>query len=121
MESNRKPGGLKKFRVTDHEECGLIIRRLEDEGDFIYVVQIPNRAEHPHDYAIWLEDVQNVEAVLSDSEEIMGFMHTHLPQHECEPSDRDFEGAAQFPEMENLIYQPSTLKWVWYGPEVSVS
>ena len=119
MESNRKPGGLEKFQVTTHEECGLIVRRIEEPLDFIYILKIPNRAHHPSDYAIFAEDVERVREVLSDGESIIGFMHTHLAHHECEPSDRDFEGAALFPEMENLIYQPSTGKWVWYGPEVT--
>lgn len=120
MESNRKPGGLAKFRVTNREECGLIIRRREEPQDFLYVVKIPNHAEYREDYAIWLEDVEAVRGVLSDDEEIIGFMHTHLPHHDHEPSDRDFEGAALYPEMEYLIYQPSTCKYVWYGPEVLV-
>ena len=119
MESSRKPGGLEKFQVTDREECGLVICRTDELADFLYVLKIPNRAIRPEDYAIFAEDVERVRSVLSDDESIIGFMHTHLAHHDCEPSDRDFEGAALFPEMENLIYQPSTGKWVWYGPEVT--
>lgn len=116
----RKPGGLDKFLVSDREECGLIIRRMDEDGVMFYVVKIPNHAEQDGDYEIHLHDVERVESVLTDDESVYGFMHTHLAHHDCEPSDHDFEGAALFPEMENLIYQPSTKKFVWYGPEVSV-
>lgn len=120
MESTRKPGGLEKFQVTDREECGVIIER-HDEGEpkLCYVVKVPNRSENPSDYVIMSSDVGNVQNVLSESERIVGFMHTHLEHHKCEPSDTDIDGAALFPEMENLIYQPSTKKFCWYGPEVT--
>lgn len=121
MESLRKPGGLEKFQVTDREECGVIVRREEpDDIPITYVLKVPNRASEPNDYEIWLHDVQRVEAVLSEHERVIGFMHTHLKNHKCEPSDRDFEGAALFPNMENLIYHPATKKFVWYGPEVLI-
>jgi hypothetical protein len=66
-----------------------------------------------------MADVQQVEGVLAENERVVGFMHTHLSHHDCEPTDTDFAGAALFPEMENLIYQPSTKQFVWYGPEVT--
>jgi proteasome lid subunit RPN8/RPN11 len=120
MESSRKPGGLHKFQVTDREECGLIIQRIDDDGVMFYVVKVPNHSTEACDYEIHKRDVDRVKEVLSQDESIYGFMHTHLPEHDCDPSDRDFEGAARNPEMENLIYQPSTKKFCWYGPEVIV-
>lgn len=116
----RKPGGLDKFQVTDREECGVIIERHDPgEPSLLYIVKVPNHADHPCDYEIHAFDVGRVRRVLSESEHIYGFMHTHLPEHDCEPSDVDFEGAARNPDMEHLIYQPSTKQWVWYGPEVT--
>jgi proteasome lid subunit RPN8/RPN11 len=116
----RKPGGLSKFLVTDREECGLIIQRDEPGMPRLrYVVRIPNHAENDEDYLILLSDMQNVEAALAEFESIVGFMHTHLPEHDCEPTDTDFAGAAMFPGMEYLIYQPSTERFCWYGPEVT--
>lgn len=119
MESTIKIGGLEKFQVTDREECGLIIERDEDGVIFRYVVRVPNHATEPGDYLILLHDLSAVERVLSENEQVIGFMHTHLAHHKCEPSDTDFEGAALFPEMEYLIYQPSTGDTCWYGPEVT--
>jgi proteasome lid subunit RPN8/RPN11 len=118
MENNRKPGGLAKFQVTDREECGLVVKREAEDETMFYVVRIPNHAAAADRYEIWQEDVDRVKAVLSEDESVYGFMHTHLPNHDCEPSDHDFEGAGLFPEMENLIYQPYTGHFVWYGPEV---
>lgn len=121
MESTRKPGGLEKFQVTDREECGVIIRREEPgETPILYVLKVPNHAENSGDYEIWLHDVKRVEAVLAEFEKVVGFMHTHLRDHKCEPSDTDFEGAALFPNMENMIYHPASRKFVWYGPEVAI-
>lgn len=115
MESTlrRRPGGLAKFRLTAQEECGVVVTNHEDR--MTYILRVPNRATNPDDYVIFSADVAAVEAVLSEGEEITGFMHTHLPQHRCEPSKSDFEGAALFPEMVNLIYQPSTEDICWYN------
>jgi len=118
MESTRKPGGLEKFQVTSREECGLIIR---NEDDMIYVVKIPNRAKSPDDYQIRIGDVQKVQEVLSDGEEVVGFLHTHLEHHDLEPSDTDFAGAEINPDMENLVYKPSTGEFVWYGAITEVT
>jgi proteasome lid subunit RPN8/RPN11 len=114
MESTtrRKPGGLVKFRLTNREECGVLVTTQEG---LCYILKVPNRAENDRDYAIFLSDVEAVEAVLSEGEEVTGFMHTHLHMHECEPTPEDLRGAALFPKMVNLIYQPSTLKWCWYN------
>lgn len=105
------PQGLEKFQSTDREECGVIIKA----SDRTYVVKVPNIAENPNDYAILLDDLQKVQAVLSDDESVVGFFHTHLPHHECEPTDADFDGAQAFPEFMNLVYKPSTKELSWYG------
>lgn len=105
------PKGLEKFLSTNCEECGVII-----EGtDRTYVVRIPNVSDDPETYAILLDDVNKVQAVLSDDELIVGFFHTHLPHHECVPSDADLDGAELFPGLNNLIYKPNTGEVCWYG------
>lgn len=118
MESTRKPGGLEKFQVTDREECGLIIG---NDDDMLYIVKVPNRAKAQDDYEIWVEDVHKVEDVLSPGERIVGFFHTHLEHHECEPTDSDFEGAELNPDMEHLIYKPATKEFCWYGSPAEVA
>lgn len=79
------------------------------------VVKIENVAVSDSDYAILMKDFQEVQDGLEPGETITGFFHTHLPQHSCEPSDRDFDGAVLFPEFTNLIYKPDTKEHVWYG------
>lgn len=115
MSNNKrvKPGGLRKFLVTDREECGLIIE-IEDDS-LLYVVKVPNRATHPNDYVITKDDFNQVESVLGDGEKIVGFVHTHLAEHDCAPSDTDFDGAEKNPGMLHLIYHPSTKEHCWYG------
>lgn len=105
------PEGLSKFRATDREECGLIIQA----ADRSYVVRIPNRATGDSDYVITMQDVNKVAEVLADDEMIVGFFHTHLPHHKCEPSDADLDGAELFPGINNLIYKPDTGETRWYG------
>ena len=112
--ATRNPSGLGKFQVTDREECGLIIHT---GNDALYVVRVPNRAENPDDYQIIKSDFDKVQNVLSPDESIVGIMHTHLAEHDCEPSDTDFEGAELHPEWMHLIYQPSTGKSQWYGAD----
>jgi proteasome lid subunit RPN8/RPN11 len=112
MENQRRPSGLEKFRSTTREECGLIVQN--DEGH-LYILKIENHATDPNDYVIHMSDVQRIEKLLSDDEKIIGFFHTHLPHHDCEPTDSDFEGAEIFPDMQNLIYKPSTKEVCWYG------
>lgn len=113
MESNRKPGGLEKFQVTDHEECGLIIR---NNDGMLYVVKVPNRSKTPKtDYAIHSDDVQKVKEVLSPDESVIGFLHTHVEGDSVEPSDNDFDGADFQPNMEHLIYHPASKTFCWYG------
>jgi proteasome lid subunit RPN8/RPN11 len=107
------PQGLEKFQVTDREECGVIIKGTEP--DQTYIVRIPNVSENPDDYAILLDDVHKVQAMLTEHEELVGFFHTHLPHHECEPSDADLDGAELFPGFNNLIYKPDTGEVCWYG------
>lgn len=107
----RRPGGLEKFRATDREECGVVV---ENDG-LLYVLRVPNRAEHNEDYVILKSDVDKVKAVLAPDEKIIGFFHTHLPHHPCDPSDRDFDGAQLNPEMQNVIYKPDTDEICWYG------
>lgn len=105
------PQGLSKFRATDREECGVII----EASDRTYIVKVPNHATRDDDYAIVLSDVQNVQAVLAEDEQVIGFFHTHLPQHSVEPSDADLDGAEVFPGVNNLIYKPDTGETSWYG------
>jgi proteasome lid subunit RPN8/RPN11 len=111
------PKGLRKFRATDREECGLII-----EGkDRTYVVKVPNRSERDDSYVIIRSDISRVEAVLSDDERIVGYFHTHLPNHPCEPSNADLESAEKFPGINHLIYKPTTKETQWYGVVAEVA
>jgi proteasome lid subunit RPN8/RPN11 len=107
------PKGLEKFQATDREECGVIIN-----GPFgMYVQKLPNMSENDDGYAILKDDVNKILAVLSDGEGIVGFIHTHLPQHDCSPSDDDLDGAKLNPNGMNLIYKPDTGETCWYGVE----
>jgi proteasome lid subunit RPN8/RPN11 len=113
METTRRPGGLNKFRVTDHEECGLVI---ENEDGMRYVVKVPNRATNPREnYSILESDCDNVSNVLSPGEKIVGFLHTHLDHHPCEPSDGDLDGAELSPGMQHYVFKPSTRELCVYG------
>jgi hypothetical protein len=112
MESTRRPGGLEKFQVTDHEECGLIV--TNDEG-MLYVVKTENHASDRHTYEIWITDLQKVEEVLSPDERIVGFLHTHLSDDTCEPSDVDLDDAAASPNYEHMVYHPASGEFCWYG------
>ena len=105
------PQGLEKFQATDREECGVIIQA----SDRTYIVKVPNVSESPDDYAILLDDVHKVQEVLSPDEMVVGFFHTHLPHHACDPSDADLDGAELFPGLNNLIYKPDTGEVCWYG------
>lgn len=108
---DRLPRGLEVFRATHREECGLIVKTASGSR----VVQVENVAVNDNDYAILMQDVEEIQKCLEPGETITGFFHTHLPHHSCEPSDRDFDGAALFPEFTNLIYKPDTGEYVWYG------
>ncbi len=111
----RRPGGLHKFLPTDREECGVLVEN--DEG-LLYILKVPNRAKRDQDYAIYKSDVESVKNVLSADEKIIGYFHTHLAHHECEPTDADLEGASLSPGYNNLIYKPDTKEICWYGEEV---
>lgn len=110
-----RPGGLHKFLPTNREECGVLIT---NEDGMTYILRVPNRAERDEDYAIYQSDVDRIKEVLSAGEKITGFFHTHLEQHECEPTDMDLNGAELMPEGNHLIYKPSTGEICWYGAEV---
>ena len=105
------PQGLEKFQPSNREECGIIIKA----SDRTYVVKVPNHAKGNSDYAITLKDMQSIQNVLSDDEQIVGFFHTHLAHHDCEPTDADFDGSEAFPEFTNMIYKPDTGETSWYG------
>ena len=105
------PQGLTKFRATDREECGVIVRDKERT----YVLKVPNHAERDEDYVILLDDVNRIKEFLDDGEEVVGFVHTHLSGHKLEPSDQDLSGSEIFPSMLHLIYKPATEETLWYG------
>lgn len=112
MESTRRPGGLVKFRSTEREECGVIVK---NEENLIYILKVPNHAFNDDDYEIHQGDVDRVIEVLSPGETIIGFFHTHLPHHKCEPTDEDFTGAEFRPGYDHLIYKPDTKEICWYS------
>lgn len=116
MKSLRRPGGLKKFCATDREQCGVIVQN--DRA--VYVLEVPNRAEKDDEYVIMEADVNIIMETLTEDEKVVGFFHTHLPHHKCEPSDSDFDGAELHPEYEYLIYKPDTDELCWYGAEVAM-
>jgi proteasome lid subunit RPN8/RPN11 len=108
----RRPKGLSKFVVTDREQCGILVEEIT--GD-IKIVEVPNSADRGSDYAILMSDFKRVIDDLAMGESVVGFFHTHLQNHDKEPTDADFEGADLFPQYNNCIYKPDTKEIIWYG------
>lgn len=105
------PSELSKFQATDREQCGILIETKTG----IRIAQIKNSDMSPESYAIKMSDLKKLKNKLPVGEFFIGFFHTHLPQHDPRPSDRDFDGATLFPDAINAVYQPSSGSLVWYG------
>jgi len=102
---------LSEFQSTDREQCGLLIQN----GEFITVMEVHNYHQSPESYLIKMSDVELVIMGLAVGEKLIGFFHTHLPNHDPRPSDDDFDGATLFPDMQNVVYHPATGSLIWYG------
>ena len=105
------PSELSSYQSTDREQCGILIETKTG----IRIAKIKNSDMCPESYAIKMSDVVKLRNKLPVGEKILGFFHTHLPYHDPRPSDRDFDGAALLPDMQNAVYQPSSGSLIWYG------
>lgn len=109
------PNELSSFQAADREQCGVLI-----EGkNGIYIVEVQNTEECPESYAMYLSDVELVADNLRRGEKVIGFFHTHLPNHPAFPSDSDYDGAELFPKMQNCVYKPATGELNWYGSSLA--
>ena len=106
--------GLSRFRGTSHEECGLIVHH---KGK-LKVVKVKNSAKNPREnYRITLLTIATVKAMLGPGEQIVGFLHTHLPHHPSKPSRSDLKGASENPKAMHAVYKPSTGEFTWYDSQ----
>ncbi|GAA2555112.1 hypothetical protein GCM10010423_65360 [Streptomyces levis] len=103
--------GLSRFRGISREQCGLIIRKKDGN---LTVAPVKNSSRDPEKYLITEESFRKVHSWLGPGERIVGFLHTHLEHHSTEPSDADWEGAANNPGWLHAIYKPSTGQITWY-------
>lgn len=102
---------LSKFRVTNREECGVIVA----DGKSLKIIRVENVADSNSDFAIRMIDFQEIENALGVAEYVFGFFHTHLAHHDPSPSDQDLEGASIFPHFTSCVYHPITGSLSWYG------
>ncbi|MFE9742942.1 Mov34/MPN/PAD-1 family protein [Streptomyces sp. NPDC006477] len=103
--------GLSRFRGTSHEECGLIVHRRGK----LRVVKVKNSAKNRREnYRITRLIIAIAKAKLGPGEQIVGFLHTHLPHHPAYPSSHDLLGAAGNPKALHVVYKPSTGEITWY-------
>lgn len=100
------------FPVTDYEECGILIG---SHGSVSRIIKVSNQARGNEEFLICSCELVRAKESLGPEERIVGFVHTHLPHHKASPSDTDFEGAELHPELEHLVYKPSTRQYKWYG------
>ena len=105
--------GIELFTATDREECGVILGVVEDGiRRATKVVKVRNHARRKDDYAIKAKDFVRVLDANKDLT-FIGFFHTHLPDHDPLPSDRDFQGA-RIVEGLNCVYHPASNTFTWY-------
>lgn len=103
--------GLENFGGVLLEQCGILVL----DGNEVSIVEVFNWAEEPEeDYAISLSSYRDVLRSLMHPQRVVGFFHTHLPHHPAEPSDTDWESAAENEGMWHVIYKPDTGELIWY-------
>jgi proteasome lid subunit RPN8/RPN11 len=110
--------GLELFTATDREECGIILGTIRNGMRLAEkVIKVKNHARKRDDYAIKARDLLGVLNSPDNAPYVfIGFLHTHLPDHDPRPSDRDFKGARIVDGL-NCVYQPSTGLLTWYTSE----
>lgn len=106
---------LSVFRDTDREECAVLVGRVhEGIWHIAGAVRVPNTAKRNADYSIRGSDLVRVMDTLKGTPYmVVGFLHTHLPHHQPEPTQADFDGIVYKASI-NAVFHPSSGTLTWY-------
>lgn len=106
---------LSVFRGTLREECAILVGSVHDGMWHVSgMVRVKNRAARDVDYAIAGTDyIRVVETLKNTPYQVVGFLHTHLPQHEPIPTQSDIDGVFYKASI-NAVFHPATGVVTWY-------